>query len=322
MAGTGAIDVHAHHLPGALLDALRRREEPPCVRAGGEPDLLDCGGGLAYPLIPPLLDLGVGAAQRAELEIDLQLLSAPPPGVAGLPRAEAAAIARAANDELAAAGAGTRALAVLPLEHPDDAVAELERAAAAGHVGGQLLSNAGGEPLEVESHQELFEAAARLDLPLVIHPTLPIDRGAVAAHGLMTTLGFVFDTSACAARLVLGGLFERWPGLKLLLPHAGATLTPLLARFDYELDLMALAPLSTPPSEQLRLLYLDSICDSPAALCLALEEFGTDRVLYGSDEPFWGAERGLAVVDEALAGDTEGLGSVRRGNAERLFRLD
>lgn len=316
-----AVDVHAHHLPGALLDALRRRGEPPCVRAGGELELLDCGGGLAYPLFAPLLDLGPAAEQRAELGIELQLLSAPPPGVAGLPRAEQAALARACNDELAAAGEGTRALAVLPLEHPQDAAAELERAAVAGHVGGQLLSNAGGAAVTVETHADLFDTAARLGLPLVIHPTLPIDRAAVADHGLMTTLGFVYDTSACAARLVLGGLFERLPDLKLLLPHAGATLTPLLARFDYELELMGVAPLATPPSEQLRLLYLDSICDSPRALRLALDEFGTDRVLYGSDEPFWGAARGLAIVDEALADDPAGRAAVRRGNAERLFDL-
>jgi predicted TIM-barrel fold metal-dependent hydrolase len=321
MRDAGAVDVHAHHLPGALLAALRRRAEPPCVRAGGDLDLLDCGGGLAYPLFPPLLDLGPAAAQRTELGIDLQLLSAPPPGVAGLPRAEQAAVARACNDELAAAGEATRALAVLPLEHPGDAAAELQRAAASGHVGGQLLSNAGGAPLAVETHAELFDAAAGLGLPLVIHPTLPIDRGAVADHGLMTTLGFVYDTSACAARLVLGGAFERWPDLKLLLPHAGATLTPLLARFDYELELMGLAPLSTAPSEQLRRLYLDSICDSPRALRLALEEFGADRVLFGSDEPFWGAARGLAVVEEALADDSAGRAAVLRGNAERLFDL-
>jgi len=319
--GAGAVDVHAHHLPGALVAALRRREAPPRIRPGGELDLLDCGAGLAYPLFPPLVDLGWAAEQRLDLGIELQLLSGPPPGVAGLPRAEAAAVACACNDELAAAGEGTRALAILPLEHPDDAAAELERAAAIGHVGAQLLSNAGGAPLEVETHRELFETAARLGLPLVIHPTLPIDRGAVSSHGLITTLGFVYDTSACAARLVLGGIFERWPDLKLLLPHAGATLTPLLARFDYELELMGVRELSTSPSEQLRLLYVDSICDSPAALRLALDEFGADRVLYGSDEPFWGAARGLAVVDATLADDPAGRAAVRRGNAARLFDL-
>lgn len=311
-----AIDVHAHHLPAALGDVLARRDRPPrIVREAGRA-FVDCGAGLVYPLLDGLCDPGHHAGPA--------LLSAPPPGVDGLAGAEAVAVARAANDELAelARDSGGRlgALALLPLAAPDRAAEELARAAGLGLAGAQLLSNAAGRPLDAGALGPLLVVAAELRFPLVLHPTVPIDRTAVADHGLLTTLGFVFDTSACAARLVLGGVFERHPELVLLLPHAGAALPPLLGRFDYELELMAASGrLSAPASEQLRLLHVDSVCESPGALRLALDTFGAERVLFGSDEPFWSRERSEATLDAVALTRTE-RELIAWRNAERVFR--
>ena len=170
--------------------------------------------------------------------ITTRLLSVPPPGVAGLSRADSIAVARDANDELAALSQSTggrlRGLAVLPLQHPDAAADELVRAAGIGLAGAQLLSNAEGRPLDGPEYHVLFAAAAENDVTLVIHPTLPIDRTAVDAAGLMTTLGFLFDTTACVARLVISGIYDRHPDLKLLLPHVGSTIPLLLGRFDHQ----------------------------------------------------------------------------------------
>ena len=306
----GAVDVHAHYLPAALLDALRARSAAPRLILG-EPVLVDCGDGLAYPLFPGL------EGPVARDGIDVTLWSVPPPGVAGLPDADAIAVAAACNDELASSGG----LAVLPLATPEAAVAELERAAALGMAGASLPSNVDGGGLDGADFRPLFEAAASLSMPLVLHPALPVDRRFVAGYGLLTTLGFVYDESIAAARLVMSGVFERHPDLVLLLPHAGATLAPLLGRFDYELSLMGLdEQLSTPASEQLRLLHVDSICESPAALRLAIETFGIERVLYGSDEPYWSAERSRATVT-ALALDEADEQALLAGNAQRIFRL-
>lgn len=319
-----AIDVHAHHVPPALRRALARRRVAPRLVEGEGTTVVDCGDGLAYPLFEALVDPDRALAEATGLGIGHSLLSVPPPGASGLPAAEAASVARDCNYELAAlaAASGGRlgGLALLPIEQPDAAAAELRRAAAIGLAGAQLLSNAGGRPLDGAEYRPLFEAAAELGLPLVLHPELPIDRTALGAHGLLTTLGFVFDTTVCASRLVLSGLFERHPDLTLVLPHAGATIPFLLGRFDYEGELMGRSELSTPPSEQLRMLHLDSIAASPAALRLAVAEHGAERILFGSDEPYWSAARGLAIVAEAgLGAEAEGL--VLAGNASRLFGL-
>ena len=310
------VDVHAHYLPEALGQVLRRRTEVPRIASAPE-QLVDCGSGLAYPLLDGLTDLAGQLAQMDEDGIGIRLLSVPPPGVAGLPGTDSLDVARDVNDELAAlpslTGGRLRGLAVLPLQHPEQAADELRRAAGLGLPGAQLLSNADGRPLDGPECRVLFAAAAECDSTLVIHPTLPIDRAAVDVHGLLTTLGFLFDTTACAARLVLGGVFDRHPDLKLLLPHAGSTIPYLLGRFDYELELMGIDHgLSGRPSEHLRKLYLDCVCESPQALRLAVEVYGADRIAFGSDEPFWSAQRSLAVVTAAGL-DADDVEQIRHG---------
>ena len=316
------IDVHAHHLPEALIHALRLRSTAPRLIDGQE-SLVDCGSGLMYPLLPGLVDLDGHLARMDAQGITTRLLSVPPPGVAGLSRAEAIAVARDINDELAAlpgiTGGRLRGLAVLPLQHPDAAADELRRAAGIGLAGSQLLSNAEGRPLDGPEYHDLFAAAAENDVTLVIHPTLPIDRLAVDAPGLMTTLGFLFDTTACTARLVVSGVFDRHPDLKLLLPHVGSTIPLLLGRFDYEFELMGI-DLSFPgrPSEHLRRLYVDCVCESPSALRLAVENFGADRIMFGSDEPFWTAERAMRTLAAAHLSDAD-VERIRYRTAEALF---
>ena len=317
------IDVHAHHLPDAIIHALRLRSESPRLLDGES--LVDCGSGLIYPLLPGLVDLDGHLARMEAQGISTRLLSVPPPGVAGLSRADSIAVARDANDELAALSPSTggrlRGLAVLPLQHPDAAADELLRAAGLGLAGAQLLSNAEGRPLDGPEYHALFAAAAENDVTLVIHPTLPIDRAAVDAAGLMTTLGFLFDTTACVARLVVSGVYDRHPDLKLLLPHVGSTIPLLLGRFDYEFELMGIdLPFPGRPSEHLRRLYVDCVRESPSALRLAVETFGADRIMFGSDEPFWAAERSVQTLDAAQLSATD-VELIRSGTARVLFGL-
>lgn len=321
----GTVDVHAHLLPAALAERLRRRTAPPRIERFGDREWVDRGEGLVYPLLDRMLTASSHLARMDREGVELTLLSAPPPSVEGLPAAEAAALARDCNDELAdrtrASDGRLGALAVLPLAAPETAVAELQRAADLGLAGAQLLSNADGEPLARKPLRQLFGCAEELGMPLVLHPTLPVDRRAVGTRGLLTTLGFVFDTSTAAARLVLDGVFERHPYLTLVLPHAGGVLMPLLGRFDYELELMGEdGQLTTPASEQLRLLHVDDVCESPRALRLAIDELGAERVLHGSDEPFWSSARSRATLEGVPLAPAD-RAAILGANARRLFRL-
>jgi predicted TIM-barrel fold metal-dependent hydrolase len=316
------VDAHVHHLPDALVQAYAGRAEVPClVRHEGE-RFVDMGGGIVYPLFPDLIDAERRHESMDANGIDLSLPSVPPPGVDGFEPADAVAVARAGNDELAELGERLRAVALLPLQAPSAAANELERAVGLGLRGGVLFSNVGGARLDDPRFRPVFEAAAALRIPLLLHPTTPVGAEAATGYALPTTLGFLIETAVCALRLVLDGLFQRHPELVLVVPHVGSVLPLILGRIDYEAALLpgGSGALEEPPSEHLRRLYVDSVCAWPPSLRLALEVFGAERVLFGSDEPYWRAADGVSTV-EATALDVGAAEALWHGNAERLFGL-
>jgi predicted TIM-barrel fold metal-dependent hydrolase len=317
------VDVHAHHIPNALVEALRRRGSPPRTTRSGGRELVDLGAGFAYPLFPRLIDPEAQLEQMDRDEIEVALVSLIPVGIDALDPADAVALAREANDELASlpqrSSGRLIGLAALPMANPDAAVEELRRAAGLGLRGAQLPSNVEGHPLDDDRFRGVFETAAELDLPLVLHPTRPVDTASLADYALLTTLGFLYDTTTCAVRLVFSGVFERHPDLKLVLPHVGSVIPYILPRIDYETRLLgSWGELSSAPSDQLRRFLVDSVCLWPPALRLALEVFGADRVMFGSDEPFWRGADSIAVVEQ-LDWDELELERIYRENAERTF---
>jgi predicted TIM-barrel fold metal-dependent hydrolase len=319
------VDVHVHHLPAALVEAYARRAEVPClVRHEGE-RLVDMGGGIAYPLFPDLLDSARRLALMDGNGIDVSVPSVPPPGLDGLDPTDALVVARAANDELAELGGRLRPVAVLPLEAPAVAAEELERAVGLGLRGGLVFSNVRGARLDETRFQPVFEAAAALRVPLVLHPATPVGVDAATGYALPTTLGFLVETTVCALRLVLDGIFERHPELMLVVPHVGSVIPFILGRIDYEAALLpgAAGALGGRPSEHLRRLFVDSVCSWPPALRLALDVFGAEHVLFGSDEPYWRAGDAVDTVDTVqIAGlDADAAAAVWHRNADRLFRL-
>lgn len=300
------IDAHVHMLPQALADALAGRTEVPRIRLEGGERVVEWGpGGISYPLWPEAVDLELVGERMEKGGIDTSVLTVITPGVEGLPAAEGIAVARACNDELADAARRHpnkfEALAALPWQAPEAATAELERAVALGLRGGYVASNIAEEPIDAPKFEPVFEAAAELGVPLMLHPAYPLSGYGVDDYALTTTLGFLFDTSSAALRLILRGLFIRHPGFKLYLVHAGSVLPYILGRADYEAAMPrypgGMGELGVPPSEHVKLLYTDSVCVWPPALRLTLEVFGPERVMFGTDEPFWETERAVATVE-------------------------
>jgi aminocarboxymuconate-semialdehyde decarboxylase len=299
------IDVHVHFLPRALAEALERRSETPAIRQAAHGErVVEWGGGIVYPLWPEAVDLDAIRRRMQRLGVDTSVLSVITPSVEALSAAEGVAVARACNDELADAvrrHPGTyEAIAALPWQAPEAAIAELERAVALGLRGAQVPSNVAGTPLDAPGPRAVFDAAAELGLPIVLHPAYPLSAATVDVYALTTTLGFLFDTTTAAARLILGGLFERHPAFKLCLGHAGSLLPYILGRLDYEASRYegAMGALGVAPSEHVKRLYTDSVCVWPPALRLALDVFGTERVMFGTDEPFWETARAISAVED------------------------
>lgn len=313
-------------MTAALLDALEGRSEMPRVVSEGSRRLIEYGPGNGHELYPEMVDVGLQLERMSTDGVELSLLSSNVPGVDWFEPREGVAVARAVNDELAglvAEHSGRLAgLALLPMRDPEAAARELSRAVDAGLSGGTVFSNVAGSPLDEERFRVVFEHAAALGAPIMIHPTFPLSAKAMDAYALIPTVGFLTDTTVAVLRLILGGAFERDADLRLYLPHAGSLLPQLAGRIDNEAGRLpgGMGDLTVAPSEQLRLLYTDVVCDWPPALRSCLELLGPDRVMFGSDFPFWQARSSIETL--AASGlDTAALAAISYRNALDLFRL-
>jgi predicted TIM-barrel fold metal-dependent hydrolase len=284
------------------------------------------GAAGAFPLHPEMVDLDQQIEAMESAGVDQAVLSIIPPAADGFEVEAAKAIAAASNDamaEIAQSNPGRfAALAILPTKDPDAAAEELRRAVGIGLRGGVLLTHVEGVRLDHERFRPIFESAAELDVPIVLHPTTPVHPDPYVDYALMTTVGFVVETTLCVLRLVFGGLYERHPDFKMLAPHVGAAVPYLLGRIDYEASRYpgAAGVVTGPPSEHLRRVFLDSVSAWPPAVQLVVDVFGADHVLFATDAPFWDRVRNVDAV-EATRLEGEDLQRVLSGNADRLFAL-
>ena len=105
-----------------------------------------------------------------------------------------------------------------------------------------VCSNVSGRPLDEPDFDQVFGTAASLDLPLLLHPTVPLSMPTLGDYGLTCSVGFLFDTTTAILRLLLGGLFSRYPGLKIVVGHAGSLLPQLAGRLDLQARGRAMFP--------------------------------------------------------------------------------
>ncbi|MGH9543281.1 MAG: amidohydrolase family protein [Terriglobales bacterium] len=302
---TPIVDFHNHYYPPAYLEAVERG--PSAVRvtrdAAGNPRLHYPGD---YNIAPPgQRDLAVRERAMEEHGIAHQVLSLTTPGTHVEEPALAARLARLVNDEFAAAVRSRperfSALATLPLNDPPAAVREFERAVRdLGLPGAMLFGNIGGVPLNDPRFWPLYEAADDLGAVLMIHPTHPLGVEAMQEYWLMPLVGFLFDTTLAAARLVFSGVPERWPRIRWVLGHLGGAVPYMAERLDrgFRAFPECRANISRPPSEYLRAFYYDTVNFDPRALELAVAFAGADHVLAGSD--YAHQIGGLALMRQSL----------------------
>jgi uncharacterized protein len=254
-------------------------------------------------------------------------------------RGVALELARAANDELADLVrehpdrfAGFTA--ALPMNDPQAAAAELDRAMGQlGALGAQLHSNVSGAPLDDPRFDVIFEVVTRHDGMLWIHPTrspiwsdYPVEER--SRYGIWWSLGWPYETSVAMARLVYSGCFDRHPGLKVITHHAGAMVPHFAGRLaspieDPDRDEI-MSSLAADPMDYFRRFYADTaMFGASHAVRCAVDFFGADHVLFGTDMPLGGP----TVVADTIA-DISSLGlpedqeaAIFGGNAIRLLGI-
>jgi uncharacterized protein len=289
-------------------------------------------------LQPKLLDLGAGRiAAMDEAGIDLQVLSLAAMGFDALDAATASALARDVNDELAAAVAAhpkrLAGFAALALKDPAGAAAELERCVTKlGFRGALVDGTTGGLFLDDPQFLPVFETAQKLGVPVYLHPAPPPETVKQAYFsGLPGELGHLLsiagwgwhaETGLHTLRLIVSGLFDKVPGLQLIIGHMGEGLPYAMARSSGILS--GPAKLQRPVAEYFKSnihLTTSGYFTLPPLQC-ALEVVGIERMMFSVDYPFSPNTRGRAFLDQAAGVlTTEDLEKLAHGNAERLLGL-
>jgi predicted TIM-barrel fold metal-dependent hydrolase len=294
---------------------------------------LDAGG-------PPetrkrLLDLGgLRLQEMDEAGIDIQVISHTAPGLQKLPADVAVPLARRVNDRLAAAIAKHPSrfagFAALPTADPAAAADELARAVDdLGFKGAMLHGLADGQFLDERRFWPIFARAEALDVPVYLHPAIPHPAVIDAYYKeyakdfpmlLRAAWGYTLEAATQGVRMVLSGVFDAHPRLKIVLGHLGEALPFLVWRIDNAL--------ARPGQKPVR--FRDVFCrhfyvttsgffSDPALLC-CVQELGVDRILFSVDYPFEANPPGPRWLESVPLCD-EDKAKIASGNAKRLLKM-
>jgi aminocarboxymuconate-semialdehyde decarboxylase len=197
-------------------------------------------------------------------------------------------------------------LATIPMQDPEAAIQELERAKSIGLVGIQIGSNINDENLSEEKFFPIFEACAKLGMAVMIHPWQMMGFDSMKKYWLPWLVGMPAETSRAACSLIFGGVLERLPDLRVCFSHAGGSFLPTLGRIEHGFNCRPdLVAIDNPhnPRTYLGKFWVDSITHDIDALEYILKMQGSKRVCLGSDYPFplGDLEIGKFIEESALS---------------------
>jgi 5-carboxyvanillate decarboxylase len=345
------IAVEEHFHTDEYIEYLHTRTEFPkrdFVEEKGKKFVRDWWSPTKYRLLDPDLpnknlisDLGeIRLKVMDEAGIDMQVLSLSFPGVELFEVADGTAMAKVVNDRLSKAVkqyperfAGFAALAP---QDPNAAADELERAVKKlGLKGGVINGNIRGEFLDDRKYWAIFERAEKLDVPIYIHPKMPpadMLKPYLAYPGLASAIaGFAAEASLHATRLMCSGLFDTYPGLKIILGHLGEALPFWLWRLDSRLleekkSDPASAKIYKNLKKNLSQYFKENFYVSTSGmfwepvLQFVSSVLGSDRVLFAVDYPYESSTEAAQFIESAQIDDDD-KERICHLNAERILRL-
>lgn len=324
-AGRFIIDCQSHLFAPEMIELMSKRKSDPVVYVENGVRYLRMGDWLRK--VPPLyLDVDAKLATMDAAGIEMTALSINDPGPEWFGN-DGPAVARMANDFVAdvVRKHPTRffGLCVLPLQNMQASLVELDRAVQMlGHRGILLYTNLAGRFPDEPEYRPLFARAVELDVPVLLHPAKPVTTEFVKGYEMTSTLGNMFENTIALTRLLMSGLLDEFPKLKLVCPHLGGTLPYIVGRMDHQVTVLKRGPknLTRTPSEYLKQIWLDIVSPLPLAMKYAYDFMGPERLLYASDHPW--VEPTLIRDDfkslQLSAADEQ---RIFRDNARALFRL-
>jgi aminocarboxymuconate-semialdehyde decarboxylase len=313
-------DVHNHAVPREAVELLRGGHGYP-VRVEGT--FLEADR-VRAELTPVFTDPAAKLEQLEGLGLEAAVVSVSPALFAyDTDEERGAALCRAVNSGLAALCAHDperlRWLAHVPLQSPAAAVELLAEAARAGAAGAQIGTSVAGTPLADAGLDRFWAAASEQDLPLMLHPAYNNHHPGLEGYHLQNAIGNQLETTVAAERLIVTGVLDRHPGLRLLLVHAGGYLPWQGGRLRHAATVRTeLAGAPPDPYAYFGRILVDTITHDAAALRFLVERVGADNVVMGTDLPFdMATPEPVAALEEAV--DAETARRVMEETPRRLF---
>eukprot|EP00968_Pinguiococcus_pyrenoidosus_P022261 scaffold3100_cov248-Pinguiococcus_pyrenoidosus.AAC.16 len=303
-----SIDVHTHMYFPRYMQMLRERQQVPRVTGGAsaaQPERLiilpgedeEGSTSAGRPIGSEYFDVDVKLRFMDRHGISASVVSLANPWLDFLTAQEASKLASELNDDLQEMCEASRGrlfgFGVVAAQQPRTAAKEVERMMRElPLIKGIILGSTGaGKGLDDPELDPLFAACEATGCMIFLHPHYGVgtEHFSGTGHSLFLGLGFPFETTTAAARLIVSGTLDTFPGLKLLLAHSGGTLPFLAGRLDSCVahDLAISQRLEHAPSDYLRRMYFDSTIYHEPGLKALLSLVDHERVMYGTDNPFF-----------------------------------
>ncbi|HZV49579.1 MAG TPA: amidohydrolase family protein [Candidatus Dormibacteraeota bacterium] len=323
------VDTHFHWYPRAHFERLRGRNTYPRVERHGDDYVYLYNQGRSNLRLPPVwfdLDAALDFMDRTGHDTTVVCTTGVLSGLVDqLPPEEAVDVAAEYNEQMATMQQrhpgrfyGT---AMIPLQDTGEAIRLVNHAVNQLHLRAvNLPAVAGSDLVDVGRLEPFYAEVERLGVPLIVHPT-DILYGEVL-HGyegaVHLTIGRLLDSSLTVLRLIFGGVLERHPALNIIHTHAGGLLPYQAGRIDK--NSRSVTGLSDKPSAYLKRMFVDTVAPQALTIRTAVEFYGAERVVYGTDYPCWDPLAALRVMEEAqLSPEQEAMVFAR--NAEAVLGL-
>lgn len=325
------VDSHFHWWPSAFFENLCTRSSFPRARRnsrGGFTYWREEGTEPRFDLGPEWFDLAAQLAYMDSLSHEIDVVCSIGPlsvHFSDLPPEEGRDAAMLWNEHMAWAQrthpGRVWASAAVPMTDTKIAIEVLDHAIGElGLIGANLPGSVGSDPrIDAERLEPFYTRVEKLGVPLFLHPTDAIFPDVLDGYdgALHLSLGRVVEVSVAAMRLILSGVMERHPRLKIVMSHTGGALPYQAGRMDKN---SGKAHLPKAPSTYIRRMYTDTVSPHAAGMRFAIEYYGVDHVMYGTDYPCWSpaeALRLLAEIELSEADREKLLGA----NARRILGL-
>ncbi|WP_142850841.1 amidohydrolase family protein [Telmatospirillum sp. J64-1] len=308
------IDLHSHVIPPRIVQAITENPLDFAARIEGEgaSRRVVHDQGYVYPLFQEFFDAEAKLESMDRKGIDVSVISPAPPmfyywADADLALKVAGLVNDGVADMVAAKPGRLRGMASVPMQHPDAAVAELERVVREyGFKAIEIGTSVEGAQLAEERFRPLLRRASELGVFVFAHPYYVGAKAGLEDYYLTNLLGNPLDTAVCAANLMFSGVLDELPDLKVLLAHGGGFTPYQIGRLmhGHKVRAETHACTKSDPKDLLRRFYFDSLVFEPQALRYLIDLVGADRIVIGTDSPFDMADQEPLKTLDAVPGIT------------------